>query len=251
MTRPGGVFMSCALRTLTTLAIVILCLPGCAAEVGTSSALTDPTNSASGQASANDRAREPYFQIIPDDLEERAAADRKNHDAALKLLGRGTSSRIVDLDGKILKSAATDGSMYGLRVSPGGELALIYYGDATYTVAHAHDLDAARALPIAPPDPPDATGFGWHWLDDDHLLGAAALPSTDTEGKTAAEIEGTPPRATLLYVYRLEDGVLTPVHIDPALPESFMIHETSGWNVSLVNHDDELVGAKVEQIPGP
>ena len=251
MSRPSYAVMSCVFRTLTTLAIMILCFTGCAAEVGSASGIAIPTNAVSGQGSANDSEREPFYQIIPNELKERGASGRENHDTALKLLGRGTTARVVDRDGNVLQSAATDGSMYGLQMSPGGDLALIYYGDATYTVAHARDLDTARALPVAPPDLPDATGFGWHWLDDDHLLGAASLPSTDTEGKTAAEIEGTPPRATLLYVYRLKDGILTPVHIDPALPESFMIYETADWNVSLVNHDDELVGAKIEQVPEP
>lgn len=249
MTQPAPAFVVHAYWIQAVLAIGSVCVTACSTEVSRSSDIIASQSIVSGENSRIDKASQPAFRMIPGALEERNSA-AQNHDAPLELLGRGTSARIIDREGNILKSATTDGSIYGLRMSPSTDLALIYYGDATYTVAPFDDLDATRALPVAPPDP-NATGFGWLWLDDDHLLGSADLPSTDTEGKTAAEIEGTPPRATLLYVYRLADGALTPVQLDPALPRAFMVYETSGWNVTLLSHDDELVGAKIEEVPIP
>ncbi|MEN1943254.1 hypothetical protein WCE55_05250 [Luteimonas sp. MJ293] len=60
-----------------------------------------------------------------------------------------------------------------------------------------------------------------------------------------------PPRETLLYVYRREDSALVPVQVDPTLPPAFMVHETSGWTITLLTHDEELVGAKVEEVSEP
>lgn len=168
----------------------------------------------------------------------------------LRLLASGSANaRIVDESRNVLMSAPPEGTIFSIKISPNQDQVLIHYGDAMYRILSTSSLSAIASLPIAPLGHDDATGFGWQWLNDEYLLGNADLPSTDTEGKTAAEIEGTPPRATLLYVYRLEDGTLTPVHIDPTLPEAFMVYETSGWNVTLLSHDDEFVGAKVEQVP--
>ncbi|MFZ7097237.1 hypothetical protein ACOPJQ_05255 [Luteimonas dalianensis] len=249
MTRLAHAIGAIRLPTLATLAILVACSTGCAAKIGAPSGITDPSGSTSRQGAKNG-ALQPSYRIIPHHLEERGTSNQ-DLDPPLKLLGRGTSARIVDLEGNILRSGAVDGSIYGLQMSPNNGFALINNGDAKFTVAPVDDLDTGQTLPSAPPEPRDATGFGWRWLNDQHLLGSADLPSADTEGKTAAEIEGTPPRATLLYVYRLETGALTPVHIDPTLPDTFMVHDTSGWNVTLLSHDDQFVGAKVEQVPEP
>lgn len=220
-------------------ALALLLTVGC--SPGRGAATT--TSNQSGPA-------EPSYRIVSATVVETAASATKQ--PQLRLLASGSANaRIVDESRNVLMSAPPEGTIFSIRMSPNQDQVLIYYGDAMYRIFSTSSLNAIASLPTAPLGHDDATGFGWQWLSDDYLLGSADLPSTDTEGKTAAEIEGTPPRATLLYVYRLEDGALRPVHIDPALPEAFMVYETSGWNVTLLSHDDELVGAKVERVPNP
>lgn len=170
----------------------------------------------------------------------------------LRLLASGsTKARIVDEDLNVLISAPRDGTIFSMRMSPSQEQILVHYGDAKYEIVATDSLTPVASLPVKPPGQEGATGFSWRWLNENRLLGSAALPSTDTQGKTMAEIEGLPPRSTLLYIYQTEGDNLIPVQIDAALPQAFMIHQTSGWNITLLTHDEELVGAKVEKVASP
>ena len=227
------------LSAMTACALALLVTVGCS-----------PGRGATTPASTQPEHAELSYRILGTTTVDTTAS--VTAPTRFRLLASGSANaRIVDESRNVLMSAPSEGTIFSIRMSPNQEQVLIYYGDAAYRIFSADSLTAIASLPVDPPGQEDATGFGWLWLDDDHLLGSADLPSTDTEGKTAAEIEGTPPRATLLYVYRLADGALTPVQLDPALPRAFMVYETSGWNVTLLSHDDELVGAKIEEVPIP
>lgn len=220
-------------------ALALLLTAGCSPGRGA----TTPASNQSAPTGAS-------YRIVSAAVVDTAASGTKH--SQLRLLASGSANaRIVDESRNILMSAPPEGTIFSIKMSPSRDQVLIYYGDAMYRIFSTDSLSAIASLPTHPFGHDDATGFGWQWLNDDYLLGNADLPPAETEGKTAAEIEGAPPRATLLYVYRLEDGTLTPVDIDPTLPEAFMVYGTSGWNVTLLSHDDELVGAKVEQVPEP
>lgn len=162
------------------------------------------------------------------------------------LLASGSeNARIVDQDREVIRSAPPSGTIFSLQVSPQGEHILLSFGSSKYAVVTARTLEDLTSPPKRPPSHDDATGFSWRFLDDNHLLGLASLPSTDTEGKTMAEIESLPPRAVLPHIYAWETGQLTPVEIDESLPPIFFIHDASGWNVTILTYEDELLGAKI------
>ncbi|WP_407352142.1 hypothetical protein [Luteimonas sp. R10] len=165
--------------------------------------------------------------------------------APLVLRGRGTAGKIVDRQGEIVLDAAKSGSIYGLDLSPGRDKALVYFGDANYTVIDTETLEEEADPPARPPVYQDATGFSWWFLDDGRLIGQADLPSTDTAGKTAADIESLLPRGTLIYVYVLESGALVPVVIDDTLPHIFSIFDVYDGNITLLTYDDERIGATI------
>lgn len=188
---------------------------------------------------------ESRFQLLQAPM---ISASTSSNSVPLVMRGRGSTARIIDNKDDIVLSGDRK-PIYGLQLSPGHGRALVYYGDAEYEVFDAYSLESLAIPPSQPEGFEDATGFGWVFLDPHHLLGLASLPSTDTAGKTMAEIEGLPPRATLLYIYNLESGILTPVMIDDALPFTFSIHNVAGWNVTLLTHDSELVGARIVISP--
>lgn len=228
-------------RTLSGMLLSIVFQMGCSADFAAGAVSTTTSEEAGGATS---------YRLVADDLGE-ASASHPSNPAPLKLLGRGTQSRIVNAKGEVLKAADADGAIYGLELSPNRRFALIYYGSAKYSVSPSDDLSSSLSLPKVPPQRSDATGFAWHWLDDGHLLGNSDLPSTDTEGRTASEIDSLPPRESLLYVYRLVDEKLAPVQIDEALPEAFWVYQTTGWNIVLLSADDEMIGARLEKQSDP
>lgn len=166
------------------------------------------------------------------------------------LLAPGSgSARIVDRQGKIVRSAPSEGTIFSLQESPNGEYILLDFGSAKYSVASTRTFSDVATLPKAPPIQDDVTGFRWFLLDDRYLFGASQLRSTDTEGRMASEIDSLLPRATLLYIFDLESEMLTPVEVDDSLPPIFSIHDVAGWNVTLLTYDDELVGARIVRSP--
>lgn len=178
----------------------------------------------------------------PQETAAPAAAER----APLTLLAAGSGkARIVDRDRNTVRTAPGDGTIFRIQMSPDHRHVLLFFGDARYTVASAETLDDVKRLPSHPPVEDDATGFVWFFLDDAHLLGASQLRSTDTAGRMASEIDSLPPRATLLYVYSLENDALAPVQIDHALPSTFSLSEAANGRVTLLTADDRLLDAKV------
>lgn len=168
----------------------------------------------------------------------------------LRLLAAGSEkARVVDNDRNVLLAAPPGGTIFSMHLSPDGEQILIHYGDAKYQIVSADALDPVASLPIKPPGPHDATGFSWRFLDGDYLLGSASAPSTDTAGKTMAQVESLLPRAVLLYVYSWKTGQLSPVEVDDSLPAIFFVYNVSGWNLTLLTYDDDLVGARIVRSP--
>lgn len=238
-------------KALTLLAFAgLLLLSGCSSSTEGLSAAKPLTDSDSGlESNAVTEARFSY-KLIPGKLAEENAVPQDP--VPIRLLGRGTTSRIVDRDGNVVRDGRTGNSISNLLLSPNRTLALIYFGDATYTVASVDTLDDIASLPQYPPVDDDVTGFRWFFLDDAHLLGAAQLRSTDIEGRMASEIDSLPPRATLLYVYSLGNETMTPVEIDTTLPKIFSIHDVSGWSMSLLTlgEDERRLEARIERTPG-
>lgn len=173
-----------------------------------------------------------HYRLVLRHLAEDSAPPQSN--APIRLIGRGSTSRIVDSDGNVLKDGRTGDAIYGLQLSPHRTSALVYFGDATYTIAPVERLEDAVPLPVQPTGFDDATGFTWRWLDDVHLLGESHLLPIEVDGKTASEIDALPPRAVLLYVYSVASGEMAHVEVSDGLPKLFTVHEASGWNLSLL-----------------
>lgn len=226
-------FISKVSPVVVACAIGFLLVSGCSPR---------PTDAA--YKSVQHQISETYYR-----LERAAIVDRDKvptSELNFRLLASGSEkARIVDQDRKVLMTAPPNGTIFNIQMSSNQEQILIYYGDAKYQVFSADALDPVTFLPVKPPGQNDATGFSWHFLDDDHFLGSASLPSKDTAGKTMAEIEGLSPRAVLLYVYALRTGRLSSVEVDESLPAIFFIYDTSGRNVTLLTYDDDLVGAQI------
>lgn len=203
--------------------------------------------SAKPDAAAPSKAQQPQptaYQLVPGALRETSTP---RPPLTLRLLAPGSGqARIVDSDGNVLRAAPHGASIFSADVSPGGKHVLLYFGDARYTIASPDSLEDLLTLPDSPDGYPAATGFTWRLLGDEHLLGEAELPSTHTAGKTASEIDALSPSATLLYLYDIEGRTLTQVEIDERLPPNFLIHDVSGWNVTLLPFElDEPVGAMI------
>jgi len=152
----------------------------------------------------------------------------------LAMRGRGAAGRIVDAAGNVVWEGSEATPLYGLQVSPDGRRALLYFGDATYSVRPVDALaDAGTALPPRPARA-GATAFGaWHWLDGDRLLGIAAIPGAADAAATAAEIESQSPDAMVLSVFDLRDGSLGAVGIASDLPRVFSVVEVHGNDLHL------------------
>ncbi|MDH5822481.1 hypothetical protein QFW77_05685 [Luteimonas sp. RD2P54] len=237
-----------ALPVIAAIALVLLL--GCTPGVGP---IEHPPTEA-GQAADSPRAepteaRSHRYRLAPAPHDEEAIRD-KSTPPPLVLRGRGTAGKIVNRQGETVMDAAKSGSIYGLELSPSRDKALVYFGDANYTVLDTDTLEEVADPPAKPPRYQDATGFSWWFLDDGRLIGQADLPSTDTAGKTAADIESLLPRSTLIYVYEFESDSLASVEIDGQLPSIFSIHEILGEKIILLTPDTELLHAALVRDTG-
>lgn len=161
------------------------------------------------------------------------------HAPRLAMRGRGAAARIVDAAGIVAWEGSDATPLYGLEVSPDGRRALLYFGDATYSVRPVDDLTAVGTILPSRPARAGATAFGaWHWLDGDRLLGVAEIPGAgDAAAATAAEIESRSPDATVLSVFDLRDGSLDAVGAAADLPRAFMVGEVRGDYVQLLTNE--------------
>ena len=85
------------------------------------------------------------------------------------------------------------------------------------------------------------------------MIGYAELPSLEpTEGLTASEADGLPPRGTLVYIYTIATGAMSPVEIDASVPQPFSISDDSYGNLAIEPHSGlAAFGVKILQIPQP
>lgn len=234
MSTPEGRCAACRPVAWPIALISLLLLMGCSSAFG-----------AQGGETAD--CLQGVYRLVPAGLHSADGAAVPSLAPLLSLRAAGTgSARIVDREGKTFRKAPPGGTIFSFNVSPSGRHVLLHLGDANYTVAAADTLIDVLRLPAFPAGHADATAITWHLIDDDYLVGEAELPSTQISGGTAAELEALPPRATLLYIYELENRSLTPVEIDAAVPPAFSIHQVSGWNITLLTHDSaELMGAAI------
>ena len=160
---------------------------------------------------------------------------------------------IVDKDGNEIRRAPEGQSIVGMTVSPNQEWVLLSLVDAEYAVTSGDGLKDIAKLPIYPDAPADATVFEWFILDDERLIGYAALPSLEpTDGLTASEVEGLPPRGTLAYLYTIATGEMTPVEIDDSVPQPFGISIDSYGNLVILPFSGlNYLGMKIISIPEP
>lgn len=208
---------------------------------------------AAGSAPASSETQAVRYRLVAVPLEEPSPATQNREPPPLQLLGRGSRGRIVDAKKNIVKSAALGAPIYGLSLTRDQSKALIYFGDAEYVVASVDGVKDIARPPKRPDAPADATGFGWFILDNERLIGQADLPSLEsTVGLTASEADGLTPRGTLVYIYTIANGTMTPVEIDDSVPQPFHISDDSYGNLSIVPHSGLYgLGMKIVPIPDP
>lgn len=238
-----------ALRCLALLGVVFV--SACTSESVAVAASPPEAIYTTSSSPAQSEQRTVRYQLTPAPLNE--TSPRQRGAPPFRLLAPFSErARIVDMDGNEIRRATDGGSIGRLDMSPNQQWALLYFGSAKYSVASTESLEDIVRPPIRPDGFDDATGFSWFILDDDHLIGQADLPSLETEGLTASEKESLPPRDTLIYVYTISSGTMTPVEIDDTLPRPFHITEASEGYVTLLPFFDlGKLGAKILRIPGP
>lgn len=193
----------------------------------------------------------PRYQLVPAPLD--ATPPPPQASPPLRLLAAGSGrARIVDAQGDTVRAAAPELTILGLQMSPGRHWALLYFGSAKYAIASADDLEDIARPPVSPDGFDDATGFSWFILDEDHLIGQADLPSLETAGLTASEQDALPPRDTLIYVFNIPSGVMSPVEIDGRLSRPFHITDALDGQLTLLHYTtSETMGARIQQLPEP
>ena len=175
---------------------------------------------AAGSAPAPPEEGAARYRLVAVPLEEASPPIPERGPLPFRLRAPGSAeARLVDLNGELIRSAPANGTIFGFRTSPNRQWVLLDFGDAEYAVASVDGLKDIARPPVRPDAPTDATGLSWRILDDDRLIGSAELPSLEpTQGLTASEVEGLTPRGTLVYLYTIATGVVTPVEIDDSVP---------------------------------
>ena len=239
-------------RILTSIALLgLMFLSGCA--FGADSVATQSSEIARTSMPSPTGSDQPAFRyrLTPAPLHE--TTPRQRESPPFRLLASGSErARIVDGDGDVIRSASPRGTIFSFQMSSNQQWLLLYFGGGKYSVASSESLEDVVRPPIRPDGFDDATGFTWIILDDDHLIGQADLPSLETEGLTASEKESLPPRDTLIYIYTIASGTMTPVEIDEALPRLFHITGVFDGHISLLPFfSNDQIGAKTVQASNP
>lgn len=223
--------------------VAALLISACTSELATT-----------GSTPAQPEKQVVHYRLVAVPLVEPPPQTQKREPPPFRLLAPYSGrARIVDREGNEIRRAPDGASIGNMRFSPNRQWVLLYFGDAEYSIASAETLDDIVQPPVRPDAPADATGFSWLILDDDRLIGQADLPSLEpTEGLTASEADGLPPRDTLVYIYTIATGAMTPVEIDDSVPRPFGISTDSYGNLvisPLLGLD--ALGMKILQIPEP
>ena len=223
--------------------VVALLVSACTSELATA-----------GPAPTPPEAQVVRYRLLAVPLAEPLPHPPKREPSPLRLLAPNSSqARIVDKGGNEIRRAPKGRSIAEMKVSPKRQWVLLYFGDAEYTVASVDSLKDIAKPPMQPAAAADATGFRWLPLDDDRLIGYAQLPSLKpTKGLTASEADGLPPRGTLVYIYTIATGAMSPVEIDASVPQPFSISDDSYGNLAIEPHSGlAAFGLKILQIPQP
>lgn len=205
-------------------------------------------------APAQQENQSVHYRLVAVPVDESPPQIQTREPSPLRLLAANSlRARIVDNDGNEIRRAPVGRSISEMKVSPNRQWVLLYFGDAEYAVVSVDGLKDIARPPIQPDAPADATGLSWLILDDDRLIGYAALPSLEPmEGLTASEADGLPPRGTLVYIYTIASGAMTPVEIDDSVPQPFGISTDSYGKLVIQPHSGpEVFGIKVLQVPEP
>lgn len=189
------------------------------------------------------------YTLQPEKLRETSRPVQKSK--LFRLLATGSAqARIVNVDGEVVRSSAPRASIQTLHISPDEGWFLVEVGNSGYSVVSAGSLVDIARPPTHPEAPEDATDFEWKILDNNHLIGQADLPSLDTEGLTAAEVESLPPRDTLIYLYTISSNTMTPIQVDDTLSRPFHITGVTDGQVELLHYvTSEIFGARIVPVP--
>jgi len=185
---------------------------------------------------------------------EQTSAPVKREPLPFRLRAPGSAeARIVDASDRLIRPSPVNGTIFGFRASPNRQWVLLDLSNAEYMVASVDGLKDIARPPKRPHAPGDATVIEWRVLDDDRLIGYAELPSLEpTEGLTASEAEGLPPRGTLVYIYTIATGAMSPVQIDASVPQPFSISDDLHGNLAIEPHSGlTAFGLKILQIAQP
>lgn len=226
-----AVLMAC---TLPSLAV--------AAAVEEATDMAPPSEARSKQVAVS-------YTLQPEKLRETSRPVQKSK--LFRLLATGSAqARIVNADGEVVRSSAPRASIQTLQISPDEGWFLVEVGNSGYSVVSAGSLVDMARPPTHPEAPEDATDFEWKILDNNHLIGQADLPSLDTEGLTAAEVESLPLRDTLIYLYTISSNTMTPIQVDDTLSRPFHITGVTDGQVELLHYvTSEIFGARIVPVP--
>ncbi|WP_314403758.1 hypothetical protein [Stenotrophomonas rhizophila] len=195
-----------------------------------------------------------HYKLIALPLEQTSSPIGKREPLPFRLRAPGSAeARIVDASDQLIRPAPVNGTIFGFRSSPNRQWVLLDLSNAAYVVASVDGLKDIARPPKRPHAPADATVIEWRILDDDRLIGYAELPSLEpTEGLTASEADGLPPRGTLVYIYTIATGAMSPVEIDASVTQPFSISDDSYGNLAIEPHPGlAAFGVKILQIPQP
>ncbi len=185
------------------------------------------------------------YTLQPENLRETSRPVQKSK--LFRLLATGSAqARIVNVDGEVVRSSAPRASIQTLEISPDERWLLLKVGNAGYSIVSARSLMDMAKPPMHPEGPEDANNISCN----NHLIGQADLPSLDTEGLTAAEVESLPPRDTLIYLYTISSNTMTPIQVDDTLSRPFHITGVTDGQVELLHYvTSEIFGARIVPLP--
>jgi hypothetical protein len=129
-----------------------------------------------------------------------------------KLLGYGSSGRIVDAQGKVILQSGEQSGLYiyDCQVDPGGKQIYVHCANSIDFILDPK-TGQQLPLPLSPPSPAGATIGGlesWHWLNGETLIAKASEWKPKDQSTKFDDDEANIAR-TRLYIFRITDQRLT------------------------------------------